>query len=431
MTTGTGPELGQAVTGTPDTPLAEGAGTLTGAAGAVGQGLTEGDGTAVVAPPRHTSPLLRRRGAVAGAGPDAGVAWHYGDPTAEQRALTRGGAVVDQSHLGVVRVAGPDRLTWLHSITSQHLTDLAPRTSTELLVLSPQGHVEHAAGVVDDGEATWLITEGAHAPTLAAWLDRMRFTLRVEVADVTDDWAAIGEPVSAEGAEGEPITWRDPWPHTAPGGTRYGPDDAQHPGLDRAWRLVLVPRAELAEAVAAREAAGWPLVGTWASEAVRVEAWRPRLGREVDHRSIPHELDWLRTAVHLVKGCYRGQETVARVHNLGRPPRRLVMLHLDGSGHLLPEPGAEVRELGDLANGGQAGRAVGQVTSVARHHELGPVALAVVKRSTPVDAELVVDCDGGAVAAGQEVVVAGEGVSADRPAARGPLTRGLGQRPSL
>jgi len=368
------------------------------------------------------SPLLARRGAVRGSGPDAGVAWHYGDPTAEQRALRSGGAVVDLSHYGVVRVVGPDRLTWLNSITSQDLLALAPATSTELLVLSPQGHIEHAAGVVDDGEATWLITEGSHASTLAAWLDRMKFMLRVEITDATDDWAVLGEPVDAEGSPGEPVTWRDPWPRTLPGGTRYGPDDDAHPGADRPWRLVLVPREDLVAAVAEREAAGWRLAGTWASEAARVEAWRPRLGREVDHRSIPHELDWLRTAVHLNKGCYRGQETVARVHNMGRPPRRLVMLHLDGSGHLLPLGGAEVRA-GD--------RAIGFVTSVARHHELGPIALAVVKRSAPQDVDLQVECEGGAVAAGQEVIVPGEGVSAGRPEPRGPVARGLGRHPSL
>ncbi|GEL93928.1 CAF17-like 4Fe-4S cluster assembly/insertion protein YgfZ [Cellulomonas composti] len=387
--------------------------------------------------PRHTSPLLGRRGAVAGSGPDAGVAWHYGDPTAEQRALARGRAVADQSNLGVVRVAGPDRLTWLHSITSAELTGLTPRRSTELLVLSPQGHVEHAAGVVDDGEATWLLTETPAA--LAAWLDRMRFTLRVEVVDVTDDWAAIGEPVRAEGTADEPVTWSDPWPFVAPGGTRYGPPDDEHPGADRDWRLVLVPRAELVVQVAAREAAGGMLVGTWATEAARVEAWRPRASREVDHRTIPHELDWLRTAVHLHKGCYRGQETVARVHNLGRPPRRLVLLHLDGSGHVLPEPGAAVHDAvprgADAQDGAgdvyAVGREVGHVTSVARHHELGPVALAVVKRSLPADAPLVVLADGTHVSAGQETVVPGEGVSTDRPAQRGPLTRGLGVHPAL
>lgn len=381
--------------------------------------------TDTAADTRAPSPLLRRRGAVGGVGPDEGVAWHYGDPTAEQRALARGGAVVDQSHLGVVTVTGPDRLTWLHSITSQELTGLAPRTSTELLVLSPQGHVEHAAGVVDDGTTTWLITETA--PALAAWLDRMRFALRVEVADVTEQWAAIGEPVDAEGSADENVTWRDPWPTVAPGGTRYGPPDDEHPGADRPWRLVLVPRDELAAQIAAREATGWRLAGTWASEALRVEAWRPRAGHEVDHRTIPHELDWLRTAVHLHKGCYRGQETVARVHNLGRPPRRLVMLHLDGSGHLLPVPGAEVREVVD----GEPGRAVGQVTSVARHHEIGPVALALVKRSLAEDAPLVVDGEADVVAAAQETIVPGEGVTDDRPTARGPLMRGLGQHPML
>lgn len=380
-------------------------------------------------PPRHTSPLLARHGAVRASGPDDGVAWHYGDPTAEQRALSRGGAVVDQSYLGVVSVTGPDRLSWLNSITSQELTALAPRTSTELLVLSPQGHVEHAAGVVDDGETTWLLTETPIA--LAAWLNRMKFMLRVEIADVTDAWAAIGEPVDAEGTPDEPVTWRDPWPTTAVGGTRYGPADDEHPGADRAWRLVLVPRDRLVEEVRAREASGWALVGTWASEAARVEAWRPRASHEVDHRTIPHELDWLRTAVHLNKGCYRGQETVARVHNLGRPPRRLVMLHLDGSGHLLPEPGAAVHDVVKTADSQEPGRVVGQITTIARHHELGPVALAVVKRSVPSDVELVVECEGGAVAAGQEQIVPGDGVSVDRPAARGPLTRGLGQHPML
>ncbi|MCP2266426.1 YgfZ/GcvT domain-containing protein [Promicromonospora thailandica] len=374
----------------------------------------------------YESPLLSRRGAVAAAGPDAGVAWHYGDPTAEQRALSRGGAVVDQSHLGIVRVAGPDRLSWLHSITSQYLDDLAPRRSTELFVLSPQGHVEHAAGVVDDGEATWLVTERASAPALAAWLDRMKFMLRVEITDATDEWAAIGEPVAAEGAEGEPVTWHDAWPNVTGGGTRYGPAESEHPGAARPWRLVLVPRADLESEVAAREAAGWPLVGTWATEALRVEAWRPRLAREVDNRTIPHELDWLRTAVHINKGCYRGQETVARVHNLGRPPRRLVMLHLDGSQHLLPEEGAEVRL---PAAGGGAGKVVGTLTSVARHHELGPIGLAVLKRNVPEDTELVVAGEVSGqpleVTAAQEIVVPGDGMSVDRPESHGPLTPGL------
>ncbi|WP_029069079.1 YgfZ/GcvT domain-containing protein [Jonesia quinghaiensis] len=364
--------------------------------------------------PHFTSPLLQRHGAVAATGADAGIAWHYGDPTAEQRALARGQAVVDQSHLHIITVSGPDRLTWLHSITSQHLSALPPRTSTELLVMSPQGHLEHAAAVIDDGTTTWLITEAATAQGLTTWLNRMKFAMRVDIADVTDQWAALGEPRDAEATADEPVTWRDPWPNVLDGGTRYGPDISEHPGAERPWRLVIVPRTELAFEVTQRENSGWTLAGTWAAEAARVAAWRPRFSAEVDHRSIPHELDWLRTAVHLNKGCYRGQETIARVHNLGRPPRRLVMLHLDGSGHLLPEPGATVHN-GD--------REIGHITSMARHHELGPVALAVIKRSTPEEDTLTVACDGGDVAAAQDVIVPGHGQAASRPAQRGPTSR--------
>ncbi len=287
------------------------------------------------------SPLLGREGAVVADGPDAGVAWHHGDPVREQRLLLAGEAVADLSHRGVVTVTGPDRLTWLDTLTTQWLRDLAPGAAREALVLSPHGHVEHALHLVDDGTTTWITVEPGAQAALVAHLERMRFMLRVEVADVTADWAVVAHvPVAGGGpVVDSPLpVWDDPWPRTADGGVRYclAPDD-EHPGAERAWREVLLPRQGLVAAVADR-----PVAGTWASEALRVAAWRPRFGFETDHRTIPHEVDWLRTAVHLQKGCYRGQETVARVHNLGRPPRRLVQLHLDGSGHQLPERGAEV-----------------------------------------------------------------------------------------
>lgn len=339
------------------------------------------------APGVPRSSLLSRPGAVEGEGPDAGVAAHYGDPLREQRMLAEGLAVVDLSHRGVVTVSGPDRLSWLHSITTQLLTGLEPRQSRESLVLSPKGHIEHDLHLVDDGEAVWITTEPGTAASLAAWLDRMRFMLRVEVADVSSDWAVLGQPSGAESLPGEPLAWRDPWPDVVGDTAAYGPTDG-HPATGRAWRELLVPRAELDRAVADR-----PLAGTWAAEALRVAAWRPRLGFETDHRTIAHEVDWLRTAVHLHKGCYRGQETIARVHNLGRPPRRLVFLHLDGSGHTLPERGAEVYAGGE--------RAVGHLTSVARHYEDGPIALALVKRSTDPSTTLVA----GGVSAAQDVIV--------------------------
>jgi len=333
------------------------------------------------------SPLLGRPGAVASSGADEGVAAHYGDPHREQRLLVEGLSVVDLSHLAVLTVTGPDRLSWLHSLTSQALTDLAPRTSTETLILSPKGHIEHALQVVDDGTTTWLVTEPGSAAAARTWLDSMRFMLRVEVADRTEDFAVVGEPVARESVEGEHLAWVDHWPGPIGDTALYGPAE-EHPGADRPWREVLVPRSELTAYVGER-----PLSGTWAAEALRVAAWRPRVGAETDHRTIAHELDWLRTAVHLHKGCYRGQETIARVHNLGRPPRRLVFLHLDGSGHTLPEPGDELRN-GD--------KAVGRVTTVARHYEDGPIALGVVKRNTDPAAVLT----SGPTSAAQTVIVA-------------------------
>jgi folate-binding protein YgfZ len=335
------------------------------------------------------SPLLGRSGAVAGDGADSAVAAHYGNPLREQRLLVEGLAAVDLSNRGVVTVAGPDRLSWLHSITTQMLTGLTPRRSVETLVLSPKGHIEHDLHLVDDGRTAWITVEPGTAAALVSWLDTMRFMLRVEVLDVSADHAVIGEPVRAETSAGEPLAWCDPWPNLVGDTAAYSVvnDPADHPGSERPWRELIVPRDQLEAALGDR-----PLAGMWAAEALRVAAWRPRLGFETDQRTIAHEVDWLRTAVHLHKGCYRGQETVARVHNLGRPPRRLVFLHLDGSGHILPARGAEVEA---------AGRVVGRLTSVARHHELGPIALAVVKRNTPLDAV----CTTAGLSASQEEIV--------------------------
>ncbi|EWS99837.1 hypothetical protein N865_02265 [Intrasporangium oryzae NRRL B-24470] len=331
---------------------------------------------ATQAPGTTRSPLLDRPGAVAGEGLDASVALHYGDPMREQRVLEEGLGVVDLSNREVITVTGPDRLSWLHSLTTQHLLGLAPRTSREALILTPKGHVEHSLHLVDDGETTWITTEPGAGAALREWLEKMRFMLRVEVADVTAEWAVLGEPHDSESAAGEPLAWRDPWPDPVGDTTAYGPVDG-HPGTDRRWREVIVPRADVLAAVGDR-----PVAGLWAAEALRIAAWRPRFGFETDHRTIVHEVDWLRTAVHLHKGCYRGQETVARVHNLGRPPRRLVFLHLDGSGHVLPARGSEVYA-GD--------RVVGHVTSVGRHHTDGPIALALIKRNTEPTLDLLVE----------------------------------------
>lgn len=339
------------------------------------------------------SPLLGLAGACPApeSSRDAGVPWHYGDPHGEQRLLQRGDGWVDLSHRGVVTVTGPDRLSWLHSLTTQHVEALAPGESALDLILSPHGHVEHELHLVDDGTTTWITVEPGTAPSLVAYLDRMRFLLRVEVADVSADFAVVGEPVAARHPD------RPTYVAPREFGTLEAVDAASRkyvPVRPAIWvaREVVVPRADLPAYVDGR-----PGAGTWAWEALRVAAGVPRLGFETDHRTIPHEVGWVPSAVHLDKGCYRGQETVARVHNLGRPPRRLVLLHLDGSAVRTPVPGDPV--LHD-------GREVGALTSVALHAELGPIALAVVKRSVPVDVDLLVGPEpDGVVAAAQELVV--------------------------
>lgn len=338
------------------------------------------------------SPLLSRPGAVEAAGADAGVAAHYGEPLREQRALAAGTAVVDLSHHGVVTVTGPDRLSWLNTLSSQQVAALKPGESSELLLLSVQGRIDFEARVIDDGETTWLIVEAAEAAPLAEYLNRMKFMLRVEIADVSAGWAVVGSTRAVPEWSGR-LAWQDPWPHVSAGGYSYATvPEEQHPGLERPWFEYLIPAAGLEEAVASRA-----LAGVLAAEALRIAAWRPRIGAETDDKTIPHELDLLRTAVHLAKGCYKGQETIARVHNLGHPPRRLVFLQLDGSQHTLPAAGSPV----------MAGeRKVGTVTSVAQHYEMGPVALAVIKRSVAPDEILTVLDGGEPYPAAQELIVA-------------------------
>ena len=320
------------------------------------------------------SPLLSLPGAVPAEAPDEGVAGHYGDFFKEQRALADGSGFVDLSHRGVVTVSGDDRLSWLHLLLTQHVSELPAGRATEALILSANGHVEHSMYLVDDGNTVWMHTEPGSQGKLIEYLESMRFFYRVEIADRTHEYAVVHLPAGSI-AENPP--------ETVVRETARGRD-------------LFLPRAELTSFA---ETHG-PPAGALAHEALRVEARQPRVGMETDHRTIPHEVGWLESAVHLDKGCYRGQETVARVNNLGKPPRRLVFLHLDGSEVHIPGHGDPVR----LAADGEDGRKLGFVTTSARHHELGPIALALIKRNVPVDAELIAGPDH--TAAAQETVVA-------------------------
>ncbi len=330
------------------------------------------------------SPLLNLPGAVEASWPDEGVAAHYGDPMREQRAAEQSAGFVDRSNRGVLRITGPDRLSWLHSLTTQQLEGLAVGQGAQALILSPTGHVEHHLTLADDGTTVWIHTEPGTAGALVQFLESMRFMLRVEVADVSQDYAVLTVlgPAGDELAAGlDAVAAR-----VNPGS--FGTID------------LIVARDLLPEVAGDLRRRGAAAAGMWAFEALRIAARVPRLGLDTDHRTIPHEVGWIETAVHLNKGCYRGQETVARVHNLGHPPRRLVFLDLDGSADRLPAHGDPVELAGDEP-GDKQGSVVGFTGSAARHYELGPIGLALVKRTVPVDATLLA----GGVAAAQEVIV--------------------------
>ena len=291
-------------------------------------------------------------------GPDKGAIWHFGEPNKEQKALLEGKAWADLSHLAVIEVSGDDRLKWLHDLTTQYLVDFGVGIWTTALVLDPQGHVEYQFSLVDDGNATYLVLDPQFAEGLINYLNKMRFMLKVEVKDASNDFAVLRAPGAANEVGGP---------------------------------FALVPRDELEDMKKTFDSTAMQ-VGTWALDAERVAAGRPRHGIDTDFKSIPNELGVLHSSVHMNKGCYRGQETVAKIYNLGKPPRRLVMLHLDGHAVVMPPSGTPVM------NGENQ---VGFLGTVARHHELGPIALAIVKRNTPVDAQLMVE----GVAASQQIIV--------------------------
>ncbi|WP_037076264.1 YgfZ/GcvT domain-containing protein [Pseudonocardia spinosispora] len=328
-------------------------------------------------------------------GPDVGVPGHHGDPLAEQRAMDRSAAVVDRSNREVIAVPGEDRLSWLHLLLTQHVSELPEGSGTEALVLDLNGRVEHHMIVSHVGDTVWLDVDPGRSEALLDYLRKMVFWSKVEPRSATDELAmlsVVGPTAPAVLAEaGVPVPAEPYGSVSLPDGGLVrrmpglaGPlaSGANHYAFD-----LLVPRAELVGWWQRLRSAGAAAAGAIAYEALRVGALRPRLGVDTDERTIPHEVGWIGSAVHLTKGCYRGQETVARVANLGRPPRKLVLLHTESGDDEPLHPGDPVL-LG--------GRTVGRVGSWALHHELGGVALALVKRSTAVDAELTAGVPGDA-----------------------------------
>lgn len=321
--------------------------------------------------------------------PDADVAWHFGDPLGEQRTAARTAAVIDRSHRRVLALTGPERLSWLHTISSQDVAELPDRASAENLSLDGNGRVEDHFVLTDLDGTTWIDTEAARADELLAFLQKMVFWAKVEPVDrpdmamltVVGPAARTGEIATALGVPAEAVVYQADslegggfWRIMPPLGEAH-----DVPAID-----IVVPVDQLRTWWDRLTEAGAAPAGMWTYEAMRVAALRPRLGLDTDERTIPQEARWIGSpaehgAVHLNKGCYRGQETVARVHNLGKSPRQLVLLHIDGSSDTRPATGDPVTA---------DGRAVGRVGTVVDHFENGPVALALIKRSIRADTAL-------------------------------------------
>lgn len=311
--------------------------------------------------------------------PDAGVAWHYGDPFGEQRAAQDGAVVVDRSQRPVITITGPDRLGWLHAICTQHVADLADGACTENLSLDGQGRVEDHWQQTELNGISYLDTESSRGAELLAYLTKMVFWSDVQLAAA--DLAVlslIGPKLTDAGVLAALGLDALPAESTAVGLPGGGFVRRMQSAEGQTEVDLVVPRDQKDEWLSRLTGAGVRRAGVWTYEAHRVAAQRPRLGVDTDERTIPHEVDWIGRAVHLDKGCYRGQETVARVHNLGKPPRMLVLLHLDGSDER-PATGDPV-----LADG----RVVGRLGTVVDHVDFGPIALALLKRGIPAGTAL-------------------------------------------
>ena len=311
------------------------------------------------------------------AGPDAGAVWHYGDPLGEQRETADAAVVVDRSHRPVLTLTGDDRKTWLHSLTTQHVSDLPDGAVTENLSLDGQGRVEDHWVQTELGGVTYLDTESARGEALLSYLRKMVFWSDVTVEPADLAVLSLLGPRLADATVLEALGVGSlPAERTAVA----LPDGGFLRRLKATELDLVVPRDQVERWRQRLGDAGVRPAGVWAYEAHRVAALRPRLGVDTDERTIPHEVGWIGPAVHLDKGCYRGQETVARVHNLGKPPRMLVLLHLDGS--------TDRPATGDPVLAG--GRAVGRLGTVIDHVDEGLVALALLKRGLPADSELTV-----------------------------------------
>jgi folate-binding protein YgfZ len=307
---------------------------------------------------------------------DRPVARTYGDVTAEYLAMRSSAGLVVAGYDPVI-VAGPDSEMFLQGVVSQDLTAISMGEVTRSLLLGPQGKLQAVFWVLKGVDEFILLTERGRGGLLAGELERYRF--RVDAAVTTSDHPAL----SVVGPEAAAVLTACGWP-SPPGWER----------IDHGW-IASAPLGGLPRFIASGVdpdlliGAGARPVGSLAADAVRVEAGEPVMGRDIDEKTIPQESGLVHQTVSFDKGCYLGQELVARIDSRGRVNR-----HLRGvviGANVLPPEQAEVWF---------EGAAVGHLTSVAESLTLrAPVGLALVRREVEPGERVEVRWAGGSAGA--------------------------------
>jgi folate-binding protein YgfZ len=289
------------------------------------------------------------------------------DPSAALAGSRTGVVAVERPDLAVLELHGADVLRYLHSVSTQHTADLRPGDATRALLLSPKGKIEFAFRLaVLDARTLLLDTEAEAAEGLAERLARFVFRYDVRVGAPRPGAVSLLGP----GADGALTAAGLPLPPAGPGRAvliANGP--VAHCG-ELGVDLVGEQAPGALEALERSGVARAPLE-VW--ELLRVERGVPRWGRELTDDVIAEEAGLLGSHVHLDKGCYPGQETVARVRNLGQVQRRLAGLRFEDPGCSPPSPRTDLVA--------EDGRRAGQLRSAVRHPDLGVIALAYVRRT--------------------------------------------------
>jgi folate-binding protein YgfZ len=309
-------------------------------------------------------------------------------PAAEHRVLAEGAGLVDRSERGKLALTGSEAKAFLHGQLTNDIEGLTPGTGAYAAFLTHKGKMQGDLRVLDVGDELLLDTERSSLQELFNMIRRFKLGMDVELHKRTLEMGLL----SLVGPRARAVAGAQDLPATEHANTRA--ELGGHPvvlavtdsGID-----VFCAAEHTHDVRAALEAAGAVAVGEAAAEVARVERGRPRWGLDLDDSVIPQEAGLNDRAVSFTKGCYVGQETVARLYYRGKPNRHLRGLRLS-------EPvatGTPLR-LGD--------RAVGRVGSSVVSPRLGAIALALLRREAEPGATVTVG-DGDAAATAEVVAL--------------------------